>query len=372
MKKSLIIFILSFLNSSAQQSFEIKGEVIDLNEKVSVYIKKNEIILDSTYLKNNQFVLKGKLDIEPDDLILIIKSPNQTYEAPLYIGNEKISLKSSINDFPNNIKTEGSKYDGDRFEYMNKITKLYKQEKLFLDELERHKINNTLTDSIVNTYYSNEIPKGKITLVHENFQNEITEFIKTKINSNFALKLLNLSKENFNKKDLEQMLNNFNSNFKYNYDYTSIKNFLNNFDLEENDKFIDFEAYNSEGKTVLFSSYFTSDYVLLNFSSMYCHWCEEAKKSLTDLKKKLGDKIKIINFYIDEEPSESDTLLNQKTTDWEIIWDPERKLSNDYMKYKIQSTPTFYLFDNQGYLIKKIDKNTTKIDQQIENIINNK
>ena len=292
MKQSLIIFILSFLNSSAQQGFEIKGELIDLNEKVSVYIQKNEIILDSVNLKNNQFVLKGKLLTEPDDLLLIIKGQNQIYEAPLYIGNEKISLKSSTNDFPLNIKTYGSKYDGDRFEYMTKITKLYKQEKLLLDELEKHKINNTLTDSIVNTYYSNEIPRGKITLVHENFQNEITEFIKTKNNSNFALKLLNLSKENFSKKDLEQMLNNFNSNFKYNTDYTLIKNYLNNFDLEENEQYINFEAYNTEGKSVLFSSYFTSDYVLLNFSSMYCHWCEEAKKSLTELKKKLGQVLK--------------------------------------------------------------------------------
>lgn len=371
MKKLIIIFTLYCINSYSQKELVIKGSIFDIQDNSTILLKKNNIILDSTYLKNNEFFLNSRLNIEPSDVILVVKNNYKTYEVPLFLGNEKVSITCSINDFPFSIKTNGSKYDNDRFEYMQKIEELYKNEDQLLGEINNYKLNNAYNDSINNIYHSKTIPKGLIIKLHENFQKEITEFIKSKNDSYFALKILNLAKENYSKKELENILNQFNKKLQYNYDYTSLKNFINNYDIEINDRFIDFEALNADGNIVKFSNYFKNDYILLNFSSMYCSWCEDAKPSLQKLKDKLGNKIQIINFYIDEEPLETIKFLSNKNPAWEILWDPERKLPTEYMNYKIQGTPTFYLFNKQGFLIKKIEKETLNIDQQIENIINN-
>lgn len=370
MKKYLIYFLLSTTSNYAQDAFEIHGKFNYVKENSKVYIKTNNIILDSTHIKNKQYILTGKLFSEPNDVVIVIKDEKQTYEIPLYIGNEKIQLENSIDDLPFNIKTKGSKFDGDRFEYMSKIKKMYLAEDKLLAEVENHKLNNTLNDSIYSLYFSETKPKGSIIQLRESYEQEISDFIKNKQNSHFALRLLNITKEKYNKKELEELLKGFNKDLQFTYDFTSIKNHLNNYDIEINEKFLDFDAYNSDGKVVKFSSFLTTDFILLNFSSMYCHWCQEAKVGLNTIKDKFKNKIQIINFYIDEEPNDIETFLSKKSINWEIIWDPQRKLSKEYMNYKIKTTPTFYLFNKKGYLVKKIEGNTKDFESEIENVIN--
>lgn len=369
MKKILTLTLLTCISSYAQNSFEINGRINDIKENAIVYIKTNNSFLDSCYVKNKEYVLTGKLLSEPSDVLLIIKENTQSYEIPLFIGNEKISIDNSLKDLPFNIKTKGSKYDGDRFEYMSKIKEVYTAEDKLLAEVENHKLNNTLNDSIYASYFSENNPKGILIQLRENYEQEILRFIKNRPNSHFALRLLNITKEKYNKKELEDLLNQFNKDLQFSYDYTSVKNHLNNYDIEVGDKFIEFEAYNSDNVTVKFSSFFTTDFTLLNFSSMYCHWCEEAKIGLNTIKEKFKTQIQIINFYIDEEPNDVENFLNKKSSNWEIIWDPERKLSKEYMNYKIKTTPTFYLFNKQGYLIKKIEGNTRNFEKIIEETI---
>jgi len=371
MKKITTIAFLAYLQCHAQGSFEIRGELRDAPENCTVLIEKNNVIIDSIKLQKSQFILKGNLDIEPSDVELIVKSKQETYNVPLYIGNENIQFSNSITDFPFNVKLDGSKYDDDRYIYMKNVEVLHQQLEKFKMEVETHNINGTLNDSIQAMYFGKTIPKGLIEQAYTKFDQEAKNFINSKKDSHFALKILNLSKESYSKNDLETTLNQFDTSLQFTFDYVSVKNHLKNYDIEVNSRYIDFEAYNTDNEIITFSSFFEDQFVLLNFSSMYCQWCDEAKTGLKALKNKLVNKIKIVTFYIDEEPTEFQTFLKQKSSDWEILWDPERKLPKNYMNYKIQSTPTFYLFDRQGFLIKKIEKDTKNLDKEIENLIFN-
>ena len=75
---------------------------------------------------------------------------------------------------------------------------------------------------------------------------------------------------------------------------------------------------------------------------------------LQNLHNKYQDKLNIITFYTESKKEHFELFVNYKNNDWDFLWSPKGNKSYPYIRYRINSTPTYYLFDTEGKLIKKI------------------
>lgn len=329
--KSYFFFLVFLLCNllQAQEGFEITGQFTQLSKKAKVFIHYQDQVLDSCAVKNQVFSLRGQLPPGPNDVLLRVKDGDLILQAPLYIGNEKLTIHASKDDFPYDIQAIGSSYDTDRYHYMQSI-------------------KNKPKDAI------NEL---------------MQQFITTHINTPFGIKLFDMAKKSFKKEEIEVLFNQIKPNLKFTPAVLSIQNYLQTLDLEPGNAFINFNAFDVDKREFEFAKTFNGKPVLLIFSSLYCHWCENTIPLLEKMHKKLGNQLNIVVFYMDDEVDDVVNFSNKAANPWISIWDPTRTFSN-YMQYNVYATPTFYLFDTQGRLIDKIEGFTAHIDELIEGKLN--
>lgn len=98
-----------------------------------------------------------------------------------------------------------------------------------------------------------------------------------------------------------------------------------------------------------FSDFFDGKYILLDFSTLFCGFCQQAIPELEKIKKSQYEKLEIVTFYVDESQKGFNGLLDKHGKDWKMIWDKKGRLSDTYAKYKVFGTPTFYLLILKGY-----------------------
>ena len=326
MKKYFLLFVtLAYSIVNAQNGFEITGQLKDVSNEAIVSLLYQDQILDSCLIENNQFTLKGKLPLGPNDVLLRVQDDNTTLQAPLFIGNEKVSIQASKEDFPYNIQAKGSLYDGDRLQYMQSI---------------KAKPQETLND---------------LTL----------QFIYTHIHTPFGLKLLDLAKENFKKDELRSLLEQVDPSLQQSSAAWSVQQYLQLLDLEPGDSFINFQAFEANQSDFEFSKTFDGKHVLLVFSSLYCHWCTQTLPLLEKLQNQTASALRIVVFYMDDDLDGQGDFSKKSANPWSSVWDPTRTY-NSYMNYAIQSTPTFYLFDPKGKLVEKVEGFTPTLDELIQ------
>ena len=123
-------------------------------------------------------------------------------------------------------------------------------------------------------------------------------------------------------------------------------------ELQLGDRFINFKAFDVNQNEFEFSSVFDGKPVLLVFSSLYCHWCTETLPLLEQLQQDKDNRFHLILFYVDDEQDAHADFAQKSSYPWISVWDPTRAFT-DYMRYPLQATPTFYLFDATGKFMSK-------------------
>lgn len=326
MKSYFIFFVFFFYSfTQAQGGFELTGQVSQLSNKAVVFLYDQNQLLDSCQVTNKTFVLRGQLPTAPSDVLLRIKDQEVILEAPLFIGNETLTIHASKSDFPYDIQAVGSRYDLDRFHYMQSI---------------KNK------------------PKEAL--------NELTlQFIRTHVHTPFGLKLFDRAKQGFRKVEIEALLKQVDPNAMHTPAIVSIQKHLQTLDLEPGDSFINFQAFEANKNEFELAQAFDGKQLLLVFSSLSCHWCENTLPILEKMHNKLGDRLRIIAFYMDDDAADVAHFDQKATYPWTSVWDPTR-VYQAYMQYNIQATPTFYLFTAQGQLLDKIEGFTPTLDALIE------
>ena len=356
--------------TNAQKQFKITGILEGFEENSIVLIQNQNITIDSCNLKNNKFELKGSFEDIPANVYLIVKNNKTRKTANLYIGNENISINSKSGDFPYDVKTTGSIYDNDRYLFAQKEKLQNIERKELLNKMWSLREQKKWNDSLQNEYWSKEEPKGLIVKIDENLENIRNEFIEENINSYYALSLLDVYKTEINNSKINLLLKKVIPKFSKSIYLKSINSHLNNPDLKIGEKFYDFTAYNQHQKQTKFSNYFNDKFILLDFSTLYCGWCLQAIPILEKLQNQNKNKIDIITFYVDKNIKGFKGLENKHSINWNILWDKEGRFSDTYAKYKISGTPTFYLFNSQGILLKKYDGFSENMLDEIQKIIN--
>lgn len=359
-------FIFICFLANAQDNFKISGNLSGFEENSLVKIERENITLDSCRLINGKFELKGNLEQSPSSVYLLIKNGKDWVYSSFFIENERITINAKIENFPYNVKTEGSKYDDLRYQFTGLRKDLNIERNKYLNEIFTLREQGKWNDSLQSEYWGKSEPFGKITIIDQKLDKIQKDFIAENLNSYYALYLLEMLKTQYSKIELSNLISKLKPEFKKTVYAKSINTHIKNPDLKIGDKFYDFSALNSKNEEVDFSDYFSGKYVLLDFSTLFCGACQQAIPELEKIKKNQNDKLEIVTFYVDKSQKGFDGLSQKHGENWNILWDKEGRLSDTYAKYKVFGTPTFYLFSSNGNLVQKFDGFSADLSEQIE------
>jgi hypothetical protein len=106
---TILLAIFSFNSLKAQSGYEINGNILGLTENAKIYLINagERKILDSAVVKNEKFILKGRLK---DALHTYLYEGKTNKLADILLDNRKIKVFGETPDY-DNIKITGSNID---------------------------------------------------------------------------------------------------------------------------------------------------------------------------------------------------------------------------------------------------------------------
>ena len=372
--KYLVCVLVSFLFATTFIPLKAQNNNISTTKGTVTGFPKNSIVrlfalsgnvIDSFYLKDNKFILYKKFTKEAAPVGLTISKDSISRNAELFLGNENIIITGTIKDFPNSLNVIGSPNHDLMTELDKTLFDVLKERKDLLSEYLSKKQSGKMNDSIKNVYWGQA---GIIKMLDEEVLYRRKKFIDKNINSYYSLYLLSILKADYKKDELQKLLNRLSTTYKKSNYANAISISLKSKQFKIGDKFIDFKALDRNNGTVTFSNYFSDKYVLLDFSTPYCHFCLQAIEPLKKLAKDNPTKLDIVTLYVDEEKNGYTSFLNKSQKPWSVIWDKKGRFGDAYSLYNINGTPTFFLFDRNGILVTKQDGLDDKFFDKVSNI----
>lgn len=367
MKKNfahILVIVLILISCQEKQSgFEISAilDGFDENSKVLISDISSQKVLGSTVVANGKFVVKGLLDNSPSLVSLMVLSENgkeRSYTS-MFIGNEKIFLSGDKSTFNHGVKVLGSKYHGLKAEFDKRVNPLYDERDKKLQQMFALRNNGKWNDSLQSAYWSET---GLITKIDKEISIITEQFIAENINSPFALSQLITNKNDFSKDFIQNQLDRLEPKFMETRYVNVLKTYLASKPLENGASFYNFKADDQNGKSVDFASFFNNDkeFTLLEFYSPHCGWCKKALPEIKDLEKAENEKLQVVTYNVDKSKEDWLKITKSSGITWTTLWNENGRYSDAYTKYRIAGTPTYYLFDKKGKVIKKwigYDKN---------------
>jgi len=367
--KHIITFILIILLFSCQTK-KISEKLIisatlngfDDNTSVKLIDANSNKTIDSTILENNHFILSKKIENEPKTLFLVIGK--QTIE--LFVGNENIKINGTKSDFPDKLKITGSENQKMKMLLDNKLLSLNNRRMELLKKMFQLRNENKWNDKLQKQYWGEN---GLISNVDKQIDSITKNFILNNVNTDFSLTQLIINKSIYSKSEVREVLSKLNEKYK-NSKYNEVLSlYVNSAILKEGSKFADFKGENKNGEIISFSSLLNNDFILLDFSSPHCSWCKKAFPSI----KKISEleNVSVVTMWVNCGEKDWKEYYKSNNINWEMLWDKKGKFGNAYTKYDIYGTPTYFLINRNGIIVRIWKGYDENIEKEVENIIKN-
>lgn len=327
-----------------EQRFTITGQVSGFPNGTKFYLRNlaTDTDFDSTTLENNHFKFEGHLMSPPEQIWLHTNLDNKFIYTNLFIGNDDITVKGDILDFPWHVDIKGSKTQED-FNYSQNITKKY-----FIERDSLVKSFLKLPQDEQNTEAWKEI--GKIDSVIFDLK---VGYIKSHPNTYTSIIELGYLKFQLPKDTIQKIFNRYTPEIKESKYAKVIKVFLKENILNIGDQYQDFKGLNQKEENIKFSDIKGNNYVLLDFTAAYCGPCMQAADELVEISKNYSDSLVIVSISQDNNKADWLKSLKRDKITWNSIWDGEGIYSETSIKYGIQGIPAFVLINPEGTIIDK-------------------
>lgn len=346
----LIVWSIS-IGVMAQDKLHISGKITGIDNKTKLTLENN--FKKVTFqLKDGVIDVEMELTVVPTLVFMMLEHEGQQKYTTFFVGNEAIVLNGSIDDFPNNIKAENSKYDDLRYQE-HLITKELNERIESLSAEARAMIEKgTIRDSVYKIYMNDVEPLGRITKVMKEVEQKSADFIKDNINTDYGRYSLRYCLSQFTPEEIREIAPLIDPKYMNTEEVRFVYSIVDSNTLEEGDKYYDFIAKEINQKDVTFSDYFIGKYVLLDFSTLHCGYCQEAAPKSVKLADNLEKQLTYVTYYVDHDLEGFNEYYKLKESKGNLIWNKGGRLEPILGKYRQNGTPRYMLFDNEGKLVK--------------------
>ncbi len=338
----IALLLLSACNSG---SYRIKGTVTDPNigDSTKVYLSKYQqklIHLDSTYVIDGKFKMKGKVDTVLNAYLGFMKGERLQNLANFILEEGKIVVKIDTNF---RYKITGTEQNDIMAEFSTKEMELGKKANDILIKSKKGIVNR---DSL--NFALSEI-KG---LFYKMAYEYSLKYVNTLVGTNI---FLNTNTGLFFEKKLE-VLSKMNDKTKSN---PRVRPLVRQIEKEKRtakgQPYIDVTLKNTRGKEVKLSDYVgKTDYLLVDF---WASWCGPCLRSLPELKrfykKHKGAKFDIVGISLDSKKEDWKKAIRKHGIKWHHMSDLKGWQSVGANLYSVRGIPATVLIDKNGKIVGK-------------------
>lgn len=346
MKISVLFILLKCftLNCSSQQ-YVISATITGFPDSTKFFLKDldTDTDIDSAAITHNSFRMKGSLGSSPQSLWLCTTYNNNFYYTTLLIGNDSISVKGDIKDFPFDLAVTGSQIQDD-LNILNALTR------------DGYKKRNQLVAEFFSLKGDSANIQGKaiwdtIRILDSTTQFLTKGFIHDHLNTYPALQYMYFLRNVYGRDALRTLYAALAAPMQESQFGLRIANYLKVGDpVKKGDPMEDFAAFDKEGRVHRPSEY-KGKYILLDFSTTYCGPCMESVIDMKKLSAAYSDKLAIVSLSGDGGKKTWLTGIDRDRPSWLSLWDGKGIYSETMIKYGVSGFPTFCLIDPQGRIL---------------------
>lgn len=357
MKKSQLLLVLSFLfllgsfTVLKNGRFSIKAHITGFNEGTTVYLVDGDTneAKDSAYIKNDRFEFFGETSDEPQNFVLYIPLEKEAKYSYIFMADEDVTVEGKKEDFPNNLIVKGSVHQSIKTNYDTRIANYNLQMGEKQKEMQDLKQQKKWNDSLQRAYIGEN---GILPKMDSQKTEEEKRFIAEHLNTYYGLQILYYKKSYYTDKQLKKIFSKFSKKLQASENGKAIQTYLNSPAIKKGDSYVDFQAVDKTGNAKKLSEAFDGKkYVLVDFSTPTCPNSKAALPMLKYFNKEHSANLNIVTFYTENKKEHFDYLAKLETPNWSFLWTEKGNNGFPYTRYRINSTPTYYLFSPDGKLI---------------------
>ncbi|GAA4445798.1 TlpA disulfide reductase family protein [Nibrella saemangeumensis] len=335
----------SLQNPDHERQFTIIGRIEGLKDQTKLFLfdYDTQKDIDSTFSKNNQFVLRGKR-IEPKQLAISTALPDYHAVGFFWVDNDTVHLSGTLLQFKQAVLS-GSKTEDEHRRYKALLVPFHQKR----DSLTALKRKLQYKDSVARR----EVENGFIALETQTQAIKI-EFIKQSPDSYVSaefLRLFTLTKD-LPKSQIQSLYLGLSNRLQRSAIGQRIREYLElSQDLAIGNHYIDFTQFDLAGNPVKVSDY-KGKYVLLEFWGSGCVPCRAENPQMVELYKKYHpQELEIIGISLDIDKDRWRKAVEQDQLPWPQLSDLKGAYNKGVLIYNVPAMPSNFLIDSNGIII---------------------
>lgn len=351
MIKKLVVGAAVLLSGSvfAQEELHFKGNIKGISDGAEVWLNagKEQKMIE---------VREGKFDVRiplegPEHVYLYVKQGDEFKYAFFYLGNEDVTIEGSITDFPMDIQAKNSKHDVLRYQDYLETKDLQAQIEALEEEVEELLEDGATKENLYDLYMG--VPSGKITILETQVKAKEFDFITRHINTAYGRSKLVYTTGDFTSEQFKALVALVEPQYKNTKEVQYLQHLADYPVLEVGDGYYNFKALDLNQQEVSFSSLFKGKYVLLDFSTLHCSYCQREAPLTAEIAEQLKAKMDHITYYVDEDVEGVQEYFELKGKKGQVLWNKEGRFHPIQAQYRVGTTPSYVLFDPKGKVIAK-------------------
>ncbi|WP_421918601.1 DUF4369 domain-containing protein [Marinifilum sp.] len=349
-------------SETKQSNYTISGRITGIEGEKMIYLynKEGNYFIDSCLVQNGKFSLKG---VQNDPVTAVLKLSKKGSRLSgksflFYLENADYRLNTTYLDFEK-IQLDGnSKVNKDFIKYRNVI-----------DEIEKEM--HSLSSAMMESEMSGEVDE-KNTILYEaamsKYRTAQKNYIQENPNTYPTLDILisysvineqlkkhehlrDVMQPDMSDDELKASYQMFSDDMKNSSKGKALYNSLYFPYLMQGDQYVELEdTYTMDGKGFKISDLKT-DYVLLDFTGIYCGACKKFNKQMKPEYDIVKDKLTIVAFYTDADKEGIIKSTQKDGIKWMVVSDFKGKNSPNMKRYKVSGIPDFYLLGKDRKII---------------------
>ncbi|MEC4113028.1 TlpA family protein disulfide reductase [Myroides pelagicus] len=354
MKKNLLWLLttLLFTPICAQEMLHITGRIEGITDSIKLVLSSGEQ-KEVFYTRDGKIEMSMYLNEAPAYVRLAATIGKDTKNAFFYLANETVNIEGTIDDFPLGIRAIGSEHDSLRYEHRQMTKDIERARRVYIDEYYKLLALGRDKDSVNTVYLSDVEPYGKISKLSKEIEVINERFIRQHINTDYGSRLLLGEVISYSDQKIKELYKLIRPEFYTNMNVALFKLYLDYKQLKEGNQYYDFTALDVNERQVKFSDYFKGKYVLLDFSTYGCGYCQVAGPKTAKIATVLESKLTYVTYYVYGGKTDALKYYEEfKGSKGILLWNNNEGVDPITIKYRLAGTPDYILFSPEGKFLK--------------------